>query len=202
MAVTLEQIKELRKRTGAGIHQVKEALDTSKGDMEKAILYLREKGIAKAAKRAGNSSQYGVVGHYIHGGGSIGVIVELTCETDFAARSDKFKDIAHDIAMHIAAADPQYVNIEDIPLEVIEKEKQVYNAELEGKPESIKEKILEGKLAKFYEEIVLSEQAYIKDDSKKIKDIINEAVSAIGEKLEVGRFARIEIAGTGTQSGF
>lgn len=198
----LEQIKELRKRTGAGIHQVKEALENSGGDVEKAILYLREKGIAKAAKRASNSAQYGVVGHYIHGEGSIAVIVELSCETDFAARSEKFKSLAHDIAMHIAASDPQYVKVEDIPQDILDKEKSVYRTELEGKPESIQEKILEGKLSKMYEEIVLLNQTYIKDDSKKIADIINEAVSAIGEKIEIGRFSRIQIAGTGTAAGF
>lgn len=202
MAVTLEQIKELRQRTGAGIHQVKEALEHSNGDIENAILYLREKGLAKAAKRSGNSAEYGVIESYVHGEGSLAVIVELTCETDFAARSDKFKSIAHDIAMHIAAADPQYAKVEDIPQDIIDREKQVYAKELEGKPENIKEKILEGKLQKFYEENVLTEQAFVKDDSKKIKDIINDAVSAIGEKIEVARFARIQIAGPSTAAGF
>ncbi|HEX9804579.1 MAG TPA: translation elongation factor Ts [Candidatus Dojkabacteria bacterium] len=202
MAVTLDQIKELRKRTGVGIHQVKEALQNSDGDMEKAILYLREKGMAKAAKRADKSADYGTIGVYVHGDGNLATMVEISSETDFAARSDQFKELAHSIAMHVAASDPQYVNIEDIPENILENEKKVFKKELEGKPENVQEKILEGKLSKFYEEIVLMEQVYVKDDSKKIKDVINDAVASIGEKIEIGRFARIQIAGGGSSCGF
>lgn len=195
MSVSLEQIKELRKMTGAGITQVKEALKETDGDMQKAVLYLRERGMAKAAKRAGKDSNYGIVGHYIHGDGTIGVLVEVNSETDFAARSDRFKELVHNLALHIAAQDPQYVEIDDIPEEVIEEEKAVFRKDLEGKPEGVQEKIMEGKLAKFYEEVVMMEQVYVKDDSKKVKDLINDAVSAIGENIQIGRFARIMIAG-------
>lgn len=195
MSITVEQIKELRSRTGVGINQVKEALEASNGDMEKAALYLREKGIAKAAKRADKTAENGFVANYIHGDGMIGVLVELNCETDFAARSDAFRALAKDLAIHIAASNPQYLKIEDIPAEILDAEKAIYAKELEGKPENIKEKILEGKLAKFYEEIVLMEQAFVKDDSKKIKDLLNESVASIGEKLQIGRYARIQVGG-------
>ncbi len=201
MSISLDQIKELRKRTGVGLHQVKEALEVSKGDMEKAVLYLREKGVAKAAKRAGRSAENGFIAHYIHGEGSIGVLLELNSETDFASRNEKFRNLAHDIAIHVAASNPEYINIEDIPADVLEKEKSVYNKDLEGKTEQVKEKILEGKLSKFYQEVVLLEQAYVKDDSKKVKDVINEAVAAIGEKIEIGRFVRFELAGPTSSCG-
>ena len=193
--VTMDQIKELRNRTGVGISAVKEALEQSAGDMEKAIAYLREKGIAKAAKRAGRSADNGYIVSYIHGEGQIGVMVELNSETDFASRSDKFREFAKNVAMHIAASSPEYIKVEDIPEEVIEKEKDIYAGELEGKPENIKEKILEGKLSKYYEEFVLLKQLYVKDDSKTIEDILNELVAAVGEKIEIGRFARFQIAG-------
>ncbi len=201
MATNLDQIKELRKRTGVGIHQVKEALEHSSGDVEKAILYLREKGIAKSASRAGRSADNGVIGHYIHSDKSIGVLVEVNSETDFASRSEDFTELAHDIAVHIAASDPLYVSIEDIPVDILEKEKQVYQKDIEGKPENVQEKILEGKLAKYYEEVVLMEQVYVKDDSKKVKDVINDAIAAIGEKLEISRFVRFQIAKGATSCG-
>lgn len=201
MTITLDQIKELRKRTGVGIHQVKEALEAASGDTEKAILYLREKGIAKAAKRAGRSADNGFIAHYIHGEGQIAVLVELNSETDFASRNEKFRELAHDIAMHVAANNPLYISIDDIPEDIVLQEKQVFKTELEGKPEQVQEKILEGKMQKFYEENVLLEQAFVKDDTKKIKDLLNEAIAAIGEKIEIGRFARFEIAGTGSACG-
>lgn len=201
MAITLEQIKELRKRTGVGIQYVKEALDSTNGDMEKAVLYLREKGIAKAAKRAGKSADNGFVAHYIHGDGHIGVLVELNSETDFAARNARFKELAHDIALHIAASSPEYISKNDIPADKLEVEKQVYKKDLEGKPEQVQEKILEGKLQKFYAEVVLLEQPFLKDDTKKVIDVINETVAAIGEKIEIGRFVRFEIAGPANSCG-
>jgi elongation factor Ts len=201
MAITLEQIKELRKKTGVGIHQVKEALEASSGDMEKAVIYLREKGFAKATKRGGNETGYGVIGSYIHSDKSLGVIVEVNAETDFAARNERLMQLANEIAIHIAAADPQYLNIEDVPLKIVDDEKAVFKKEVEGKPENVQEKILEGKMMKFYEENVLMEQSYVKDDSKKIKDLVNDAVAAIGEKIDVGRFARIKIAGPATACG-
>lgn len=197
----MDQIKELRKRTGVGLHLIKEALEASGGDMEKAVLYLREKGVAKAAKRAGRSAENGFIAHYIHGDGNIGVLLELNSETDFASRNEKFRELAHDLAVHIAASSPEYISIDQIPEDILEREKSVYKKDLEGKPEQVQEKILEGKLAKFYEEIVLMEQNYVKDDSKKIKDIINEAVAAIGEKIEIGRFVRFQIAGSANSCG-
>lgn len=200
MTVTLEQIKELRKRTGVGIQQVKEALESSKGDTEKAILYLREKGIAKAARRAGRSADNGFIAHYIHGDGHVGVLLELNSETDFAARNARFRELAHDLALHVAAASPEHISIENISAEKLE-EKKVYKKDLAGKPEQVQEKILEGKLTKFYEEVVLLEQPFVKDDSKKVKDVLNEAIAAIGEKIEIGRFVRFEIAGPSSCSG-
>ena len=197
----MEQIKELRKRTGVGIGSVKEALEHSNGDTEKAIEYLREKGIAKAAKRAGKSADNGFIANYIHGEGQIGVLVELNSETDFASRSDQFREFGKNVAMHIAASSPEYITVEDIPAEILDKEKAVFAAELAGKPEEVQEKILEGKLSKFYQETVLLRQLYVKDDSKTIGDILNELIAAVGEKIEIGRFARFQIAGPGSSCG-
>ncbi len=193
MAITLDQIKELRKRTGVGIQAVKEALENSNGDMEKAIVYLREKGIAKATKRSGRIAENGIIAHYIHGDGKIGVLVEVNSETDFASRNDRFREFAHDLAMHIAASAPEYIKVEDIPEDVINQEKEIYRKDLNGKPEEIQDKIIEGRLQKFYEQVVLLEQPFVKDDSKKIKDLLNEIVAAIGEKIEIGRFVRFEM---------
>jgi elongation factor Ts len=196
MEITLEQIKELRSATGAGVGIVKEALEKSKGDKEKAIAYLREKGVAKGAKRAGNRADNGLIAHYIHGNGSVGVLVELNSETDFAARNEKFGALAHDLALHIAASNPEYVRIEDIPADLMEKEKEAAKEGIDNKkPAEIVKKIIEGKLQKFYTEKVLMEQVFFKDETKKIKDLINEAVAVIGEKIEVGRFCRMQIAG-------
>ncbi|MBD3363120.1 elongation factor Ts [Candidatus Dojkabacteria bacterium] len=200
--ISLDQIKELRSRTGVGIKHVKEALEESDGDMDKAILYLRKKGIAKAAKRAGKTANQGHIASYIHGNGSMGVLVEVNTETDFAAKSDHIKEFAHDLALHVAANDPQYVRIEDVPEEVVEKEKEVFKKELKGKPEDVIEKIVEGKLKKFYEEVVLEEQTYLKDEDKKVKDMINEVVAAVGEKIMIGRIARIKIAAPASKCGF
>lgn len=201
MAVTLDQIKELRNRTGVGIQHVKEALESTNGDMDKAVVYLREKGIAKAAKRAGRSADNGFIANYIHGDGQIGVLLELNSETDFAARNEKFREIAHNLALHVAASNPEYITIDDVPDDILKEEKKVYQKELEGKPEQVQEKILEGKLKKFYAQIVLLEQPYVKDDSKTVGDVINEAVAAIGEKIEIGRFVRFEIAGSSSVCG-
>jgi len=201
MDITLDQIKELRNATGAGVTNVKEALEASKGDMDKAIAYLREKGIAKAAKRADKQADNGFVAHYIHGEGSIGVLLELNSETDFTARNESFRQLAHDIALHIAASRPEYARREDVPAEVIEKESEIAKQGTEGKPDNVVEKIVEGRLSKFYEEVVLLDQKFVKDDSKTISDLINDAVAAIGEKIEIGRFARIEIAGGSSACG-
>lgn len=194
MATKLDQIKELRTLTGAGINSIKEALDHSKGDMDKAVLYLREKGLSKAAKRSDKQAANGFVAHYIHGEGNLGVLVEVNSETDFASRNEKFRELASALALHIAAAAPEYISVDDIPAEILDKEKELAKSSIPGnKPEEILNKIIDGRLQKFYEETVLLEQTYVKDESKKIKDLINDAVAAIGEKIEVSKFCRIKI---------
>lgn len=199
--ITIEQIKELRDRTGVGINDVKEALDNSNGDVEEALLYLRKKGIAKGAKRVDRTANQGYIASYIHGDGHIGVLVEINTETDFSARNEKVREIAYDIALHVAANDPQYVRIEDIPEDVLSREQSVFAKELEGKPEEVAAKILEGKMDKFYQDCVLEEQVFLKDESKRVKDIINDVVAAIGEKIVIGRIARIQIAGGASACG-
>jgi elongation factor Ts len=194
MAVTIEQIKELRGRTGAGVNAVKEALEQANGDLEKAIEFLREKGIAKANKRAGKEATNGILGTYIHPDNRLVAIVEIACETDFAAKSDAMKEFAKNIALHIAAVGSEYLNVEDIPAEVLEKEKALYQKDVEGKPAEIAEKILDGKLRKFYEQTVLTYQPYFKDESKTIQDYMNEMVAQIGEKMRFSRFVRLQIA--------
>jgi len=205
MAITLEQIKNLRKRTGVGVGVVKEALEASKGDEEKAIEYLREKGLAKGAARAGKATENGYVASYIHGDGQIGVLVEMSSETDFASRSEDFRQLAKDVALHIAASKPLYVTIEDVPEATKGKEKELIEREsgdsLKGKPEDVKNKIIEGKLAKYYSEVVLLEQSFVKDESKKIKDLLAEALAKIGENVQIVRFARFEIAEAAIASG-
>lgn len=191
--ISLDTIKQLRARTGAGIHKVKEALQASDGDVEKAIVYLREKGEAKAAKRAGNSTDQGKIGSYLHAGGTIGVLVEVQSETDFAAGSDKFAELLKEVAMHIAASSPEYVTRDEIPDSVMETEKQVYAKDIEGKPENIAKKILEGKLSKFYEGVVLMDQKYIRDEEKTVTDLVNDYIAALGEKIVIKRFTRFQL---------
>lgn len=194
MEIKLEQVKELRRLTGAGINSIKEALEFSKGDIDKSVLFLREKGLAKASKRSDKQATNGFIAHYIHGEGSLGVLVEVNSETDFASRNEKFRELAFALAVHIAAAAPEYIRIEDIPEDILKKEIELAKKSIKGDiPKEIAEKIVNGKLQKFYEETVLMEQSYVKDDSKKIKDLINDAVSAIGEKIEVSKFCRIKI---------
>jgi len=190
--ITLEIIKELRAKTGVGIADCKEALETGEGDFEKAIDLLRKKGILKAKNRASRETSNGFLGSYIHNG-QIGVMVELVCETDFVARNEKFQKIAHNIALHIAAAAPLYVSREEIPDEVLAKEKEIAKDKVkkEGKPEDIIDKIVEGQMNKYYEEVCLLDQAYVRDEKKKIRDLIDEAVASYGEKIEVRRFIRI-----------
>lgn len=195
MEITLDLIKQLREETGAGMMDVKSALEESGGDREKAIEILRKKGLAARAKRAERTASEGVVEAYIHAGGKVGVLLELNCETDFVARTDDFKNLAHELALHIAAANPLYVNVEDIPVEVIEKEKEIAKeqAKNEGKPDNILDKIIEGRVAKFYEEAVLLNQPYVKDPNKKIGDLISEAVGKIGENIQIRRFTRYSL---------
>jgi elongation factor Ts len=190
--ITLEMIKNLRKKTGIGISACKEALEKSDGDSDKAVEYLRKKGILKAKKRADRETLNGHIGSYIHHG-QIGVLVELLSETDFVARNEKFIKLAHDIALHIAAAAPLFVSKEDIPQDVLDKEKEIAQDRLkeEGKPEELLDRIAEGQLQKYYEEVCLLEQPFVRDEKKKVKDIIDEAVAAFGEKIEIGRFVRL-----------
>lgn len=195
MAITAKEVKELRDRTGAGMMDCKRALQETDGDMEAAVDVLRSRGAAKAAKRADKAANEGKIGHYVHFGGKIAVLVELNCETDFVANTDEFEELARDLAMHIAASDPLAVSPEDIPEEVVERERKVFldQVEEEGKPENIREKIVEGKLRKFYEQNALLEQNFVKDPDRTIQDLLDEATTQMGEKLEVSRFVRYEV---------
>jgi elongation factor Ts len=193
--ISSEVVKKLRDKTGAGMMDCKIALTESNGDMDQAIDFLRKKGAAVAAKRADRETNQGVVEAYIHAGGRIGAMVELNCETDFVAKTPGFKQLAHDIAMQVAAMTPQYVSREQIPQAVIEKELEIYKvqAQNEGKPAQIAEKISQGRLEKFYQETVLIEQSFIKDSGKTIKDIIDEETAKVGEKITVRRFLRYHL---------
>ncbi len=191
----MEEIKKLRELTGAGIMDVKAALGESGGDTQKAIEFLRKKGAASAVKKSGRDAKEGWIGSYIHSNGKIGVIVEINCETDFVARNADFQDFAKTIAMQVAATDPLVVKPEDVSDELINKEKEIAIEQLkaEGKPEAMFDKILEGKMKKFREEKALVTQPFIKDQDKTIADLLSEAVSKLGENIQIGRFKRIEI---------
>lgn len=194
MEITASMVKDLRERTGAGMMDCKKALVECEGNVEKAIDYLREKGIAKAAKKAGRIAAEGLVDAYIHMGGRIGVLLEINCETDFVAKTDNFKSLCHDVAMHIAAANPQYVRREEVPTDALDKEKEVLRAQAlnEGKPEKIVDRMVEGRVEKYYKEICLMEQPYVKDPDKTIGDLIAETTATIGEKITIRRFTRYE----------
>lgn len=195
MNITAEMVKELRERTGSGMMDCKKALVESNGDMEKAIEYLREKGLATAAKKTGRIAAEGIVDAYIHGGGRIGVLVEVNVETDFAAKNEEFRSFVKDIAMQIAASNPQYVRREEVPEEVIEKEKEILKVQAmnEGKPANIAEKMVAGRLEKFFKEVCLLEQPFIKDTDKTVQDILNETIAKIGENINIRRFVRYEM---------
>ena len=192
---TPQDVAKLRASTGAGMMDCKKALTECNGDMEKATIWLREKGIAAAAKKADRIAAEGVVASYIHMGGKIGVLVELNCETDFVAKGDKFAALAKDVAMQIAAAKPLYVNIEDVDTSALEAEKEILRNQAlnEGKPEAIVDKMVEGRIKKYYQEVCLYEQPFVKDSSKTIREMINEAIMAIGEKITIRRFTRYEM---------
>lgn len=194
ITVTAAMVKELREKTGAGMMDCKKALLEKNGDMEAAVDFLREQGLAAAAKKSGRIAAEGVVESYIHMGGRIGVLVEVNCETDFVAKTDEFHELARDIAMHIAASKPEYVSREEIPAAVLDHERAIYRtiAENEGKPERIIEKIIEGRIDRYVKEICLLEQPFVKDTDKTINDLLNEKVSKIGEKISVRRFVRYE----------
>ncbi|NLB53085.1 MAG: translation elongation factor Ts [Syntrophomonadaceae bacterium] len=193
--VTAAMVKELRERTGAGMMDCKKALVETNGDIEKAIDELRAKGLAKAAKKAGRTASEGVAISYIHGGGRIGVLVEVNCETDFVAKTDEFKQLAYDIAMQIAASNPSYVRREEVPESVVNHEKEVLRAQAieEGKPEKVIDKMVEGRIEKYYKENCLLEQPYIKDPDKTVQELLHENVAKIGENISIRRFARFEV---------
>jgi elongation factor Ts len=193
--VTSAMIKELRDKTQAGMVDCKKALVETGGDMEKAVEFLRKKGLASADKKMGREVTEGVIASYIHNNNKIGVLVELKTMTDFVARNEDFQILAKEIAMQIAAANPLYIKPEEIPSEVIDKEKEIYREQMKtsGKPQNVIEKIVEGKLTKYYSEVCLLEQEYIKDSSLKIKDLIKQKIAVFGENIEVGKFARFQI---------
>ncbi len=188
-------VKELRDRTNVGMMDCKKALQDASGDMEKAVDLLRQKGLARAMKRAGREAADGLIHAYIHSGGKIGVLVEVNCETDFAAKSDDFGEFVHNVALQIAATNPLGVNPEDVPLDIVERERAIYLAQAQesGKPQSIFEKIVDGKMRKFYEENSLMQQKYIRDPDKTIQDYLNELIAKIGEKIQVRRFCRYQL---------
>jgi elongation factor Ts len=195
--ISAQDVKRLRDMTGAGMMDCKKALAEAEGELEKAVDILRAKGASKAAKRAERSADQGVIGSYIHFDGRTAVIVEVNCETDFVAKTDDFLQLAKDLAMHIASAAPLALSIDDLPQEDIEREKNVYLAQVaeEGKPEQIREKIVEGKLRKWFEDVALLEQPFVKDTDRKVGQLITEVSARTGEKIEVARFARFQIGG-------
>jgi elongation factor Ts len=193
MTISAQSVKELREKTGAGMMDCKKALQECAGCQEKSLLWLREKGLAKAQKKSGRATSQGYIGSYIHSTGKIGVLVELKCETDFVAKNESFLELAKNLAMQVAATAPLCVAPEDISEDVLEQERQVYTQQTrdEGKPENIIPKIVEGRMKKFAQEVCLLEQVYIKDDSKKVKDLITEAIAVLGENIQVGRIVRL-----------
>jgi len=196
MEVTTQLIKELRERTGAGVMDCKTALKECGGDIEEAIAFLRKKGLAKAAKKAGRATSEGLIGSYIHAGGRIGVLVEVNCETDFVARTPDFQDFVKEIAMQIAAMSPKYVKREDVPEEVLEREKEILReqARSTGKPEKVIDRIVEGRLEKFFEENCLLEQPYMRDPNIKVKELLAGLVAKLGENITVRRFVRYQLS--------
>jgi len=195
MAITAQMVKELREKTGAGMMDCKKALEENDGSLEKAVDWLRQKGLSKAAKKAGRATSEGVIGNYIHSTGKIAVLVEVKCETDFVARNEKFQEFAKNVAMQIAANNPAAVDAESVDPAVIEREREVYRqkAREEGKPENIIEKIVEGGIKKFYKEICLLEQPYIRDDKMTIRDLLNDVIATLGENVTIGRLVRMQL---------
>lgn len=195
MSISAQVVKELREKTGAGMMDCKKALVDSKGDMEKAVDFLRKSGIAKAEKKGSRDVKEGIVYSYIHHGGRLGVLVEVNCETDFVAKTDGFKELVHNIAMQIAATNPVAVSSKDISKELIEKEKEIFTAQAKdsGKPDNIIEKIVDGRVQKYFQEVCLVEQPFIKDPDKRVGDIITETVATLGENITIGRYIRYAV---------
>ena len=200
--ISAQLVKELRERTGAPWGDCKNALVEAKGDLAGAEVVLRKKGLAAAQKRAGRATTEGLVGHYIHAGGKIGVLLELDCESDFVARTDVFQTLAHDLAMHVAATDPRFLRKEEVTAEVLAKEKEIYRAQAlaSGKPEKVVDKIIEGKMEKFYEEVCLLEQHFIKDPSQTVGQVVSAAIGKLGENITVKRFVRFKVGDTGDRA--
>lgn len=196
-AITAQMVMQLRQETGAGVLDCKEALAANNGDFERATAYLREKGMVAAAKRSTREATEGLIGSYIHAGSRVGALVEVNCETDFVANTDQFKELAHDLAMQVVAAKPLYLKPEDVPASVVEEEKEKFRVEMKdsGKPEQIVEKVVEGKLKKFYEEVCLLEQPFIKDPAITVHDLVQQHNALLGENVIVRRFVRFEIGG-------
>lgn len=193
--ITADQVKQLRDKTGAGMMDCKTALAESGGDFDKAVDYLRKKGLASAAKRAGRAAKDGIIGHYIHMGGKVGVLIEVNCETDFVARTPDFQTLAKELAMHIAAADPKWVKREDVPADVLDKERDIYRGQFAGqnKPANVIDKIVEGKLESFYSQFVLMDQPSVRDPNVSIKQMITNAAAKTGENVTVSRFVRFKL---------
>jgi elongation factor Ts len=200
MEISASLVKDLREKTGAGMMDCKKALVETAGDFDKAVEYLRKKGIASASKKSGRVTKEGAVTSYIHGEGKVGVLLEVNCETDFVARTEQFRQLVKDLAMHIAAANPQWVNAEEVPAEVLAKEKEIAVAQMQasGKPAAVLEKIAEGKVKKFYEDNCLLHQVFVKDPSKTIEQLLKEAIATLGENMSIRRFARFAL-GEGIQ---
>jgi len=201
MEISIELVKDLRQRTGAGIVDCKTALNEAKGDLDSAIEYLRRKGLATAAKKAGRIATEGLVSAYIHAGGKIGVLVEVNCETDFVAKTEDFQAFVKNVAMQVAAANPQFIRREEIPAPVLEKERRIYRTQAleSGKPEKVIDRIVEGKMERYYTEVCLLEQTYIKDSDLTVKDVMDALISKIGENIAIRRFARFQL-GEGLES--
>jgi elongation factor Ts len=195
MEITAAQVKKLREMTGAGMMECKAALTEAKGDIDEATTILRKRGLAQATKKAGRTTNEGVIGHYIHMGGKIGVLVEVNCESDFVARTDDFQGVVKEIAMHIAAASPIYVRREDVPEDVLERERAIYKAQMEGqnKPQQVIDKIVEGKLNSFYEQVCLLDQPSIRDPKVTIGQVVQQTVAKLGENIAVPRFVRFKL---------
>ncbi len=195
MEIPAQLVKELREKTGAGMMECKKALADADGDLEKAVKLLRERGLAAAAKKAGRATREGVVGYYIHAGGKLGVLVEVNCETDFVARTPEFQEFVRDVAMQIAAANPLFVRREEVPESVLENEREIYRKQAlaEGKPPQVVEKIVEGRLKKFYSDVCLYEQPYIKDGNMTIEELVKSKIATIKENISIRRFARFQV---------
>jgi elongation factor Ts len=193
MAITATDVKKLRDATGAGMMECKAALTEANGDFDAAMTLLRKRGLASAAKKAGRTTSEGLIGHYIHMGGKIGVLVEINCESDFVARTDKFQELTREIAMHIAAASPTYVRREDVPADLIEREKEIYRDQVKDKPAQVIEKIVEGKLNSYYQQFCLMEQASVRDPNVTIAQLVQDAIRILGENITIARFTRMKV---------